>query len=468
MSLIDYSREPKSDIDFVDMKSFYASVECLERGLNPLTTSLCVMSRSDNSKGLILASSPTFKRIFGKTNVSRAYELPFDINSRRFNHALAKRLGWQVSDQLVRYVEEWAKHTHMVSPRMDLYIQKNLELQSIFQEFASPEDILNYSIDESFIDLTSSLNYFIPDKSRKRAEKLDAVANYLQYRIWKQTGLVSTHGLSNSNPLLAKLALDNEAKKRKTFRANWSYQDVETKVWGITSLTNFWGIGSRTARRLEKLGIYTVRQLAHANPDHLKDEFGVMGLQLWFHANGVDESNVHEPYRVKSSGIGNSQILPRDYSQQSDIELVLKEMAEHLAKRLRKRHKRASRISIHISFSKEEKRRSINSQQKISLTNSNKDFTQAVLQLFRNRYQGGAVRRIAVSCDSLIDDNLMFLSLFDDYERLEKEVHLEHTIDLLQGEFGVMAVQKASSLLEASRVSERSKLIGGHLSSQRG
>ena len=91
MSLIDYSKEPRSDIAFFDMKSFYASVECVERGLNPLTTSLCVMSRADNSNGLILASSPTFKRVFGKENVGRSYELPFDIKTGRFSYYNAKR-----------------------------------------------------------------------------------------------------------------------------------------------------------------------------------------------------------------------------------------------------------------------------------------------------------------------------------------------------------------------------------------
>ena len=88
--LFDYSREPRSDIAFVDMKSFYASCECVHLGLNPLTTSLCVMSRSDNSAGLILASSPVFKQVFGKKNVGRSYDLPFDLKTRKFNYYLAR------------------------------------------------------------------------------------------------------------------------------------------------------------------------------------------------------------------------------------------------------------------------------------------------------------------------------------------------------------------------------------------
>ena len=147
MTVIDYAREPHSDIAFIDMKSFYASVECVDRGLNPLTTCLCVMSRADNANGLILASSPIFKKIFGKANVSRSYDLPFHIQTRKFNLAAAKRQGLPINQNFIRYVENWAQKTVIVPPRMDRYIEKNMEIQKIFQKFAAPTDILPYSID---------------------------------------------------------------------------------------------------------------------------------------------------------------------------------------------------------------------------------------------------------------------------------------------------------------------------------
>ena len=106
MGYFDYSREPKSDIAFVDMKSFYASVECVERGLHPLKTSLCVMSRAENANGLILASSPMFKKVFGKNNVSRSYDLPFDIKTRKFNYYVARRQGLPITLDYVRFIEE--------------------------------------------------------------------------------------------------------------------------------------------------------------------------------------------------------------------------------------------------------------------------------------------------------------------------------------------------------------------------
>ena len=172
MGIFDYSKEPRSDIAFVDMKSFYASVECVERGLHPLKTSLCVMSHADNSSGLILASSPMFKQVFGKSNVSRSFDLPFDVKTRKFSYYNAKKQGLPTNPEYVRYIESWVRATFIVPPRMDLYIEKNMEIQHLFQNYASVEDILPYSIDEGFIDLTSSLNYFIPHKTLSRKENL--------------------------------------------------------------------------------------------------------------------------------------------------------------------------------------------------------------------------------------------------------------------------------------------------------
>ena len=126
MGYFDYSREPQSDIAFIDMKSFYASVECVERGLHTLKTSLCVMSRAVNSTGLILASSPMFKKVFGKSNVGRSYDLPFDIQTRKFSYYNAKRQGLPTTPEYVRYIEEWAKVTVIVPPRMDEYIKVNM------------------------------------------------------------------------------------------------------------------------------------------------------------------------------------------------------------------------------------------------------------------------------------------------------------------------------------------------------
>ncbi|MBM7642058.1 Y-family DNA polymerase [Streptococcus loxodontisalivarius] len=428
MGYIDYSKEPQSDIAFIDMKSFYASVECVDLGLNPLHTSLCVMSRADNSSGLILASSPMFKKVFGKNNVGRSYDLPFDIKTRKFSYQNAWRQGIEVTPKYKSFIEHWAKRTIIVPPRMDRYIEKNIEIQHVFQDFAAPNDIFPYSIDEGFIDLTSSLNYFIKDKALTRREKLDNLSAIIQRDIWRKTGIISTIGMSNANPLLAKLALDNEAKKTVTMRANWSYEDVESKVWAISKLK----------------------------------EFGKVGVQLWFHANGVDESNVHNTYQPKSHGLGNSQVLPRDYLQQREIEVVLSEMAEQVAIQLRKEHKKATIVSIFVNYSKTEMKGPIQAQMKIDPTNITRLLTDTVLKLFRSKYQSGAVRGIAVNYSGFVDENYTLLSLFDDIEAIEKEDKLQSAIDNIRDEFGFLAIQKGTVLLDSSRNIARSKLIGGH------
>lgn len=462
MGIIDYSREPTSDIAFVDMKSFYASVECVERGLHPLKTSLCVMSRSDNSNGLILASSPVFKKVFGKENVGRSRDLPFDIETRKFSFEKARHQNIPITKDYVNYIETWAKNTLIVPPRMAFYIEENLKIQTVFENFASVDEIYPYSIDEGFLDLTSSLNYFVRDSGLSRREKLDILCAKIQNEIRKETGIFSTVGMSNSNPLLAKLALDNEAKKTPTMRANWSYEDVEKKVWNIENLTDFWGIGSRTAKRLNKLFIYSVRDLANSDPDRLAKEFGIMGVQLWFHANGVDESNLKEPYIPKSKGIGNSQVLPRNYTDQKEIEIVLSEMAEQVAIRLRRIKKKANTIAIYIGFSYEDKKKSINVQKKIRPSQSTEVLTKEVLSLFREKYDGGAVRNIGIRYDNLTDEDYCIFTLFEDVKKIEKMENLDKAIDKIRDKYGYMAIQKATSLMEGSRAKERSTLIGGH------
>ena len=462
MGFIDYSLEPRSDIAFVDIKSFYASVECVKRKLDPLSTSLCVMSRSENSSGLILASSPLFKRVFGKNNVGRARDLPFDIETRKFSFEKARHQNVEITKSYIDYIEKWAKNTLIVPPRMALYIEENLKIQRVFQNYAAKEEILPYSIDEGFIDLTKSLSYFVPNKSISRCDKLDLVSSMIQREIWESIGLYSTVGMSNANPLLAKLALDNEAKNTRTMRANWSYEDVETKLWGIDELTDFWGIGSRMKKRLNDLYIFSVKDLANYNPDILKNELGVIGLQLWFHANGVDESKVTLPYKPKSKGLGNSQVLPRDYSSQYEIEIVLCEIAEQVAIRIRRIKKKATVISIHVGFSYSENKKSINARRTISPSQSTRVLCGEVLKLFRERYKGGAVRNLGVTYDNLVDESSTIFNFFDDYRKIEREENLDKAIDSIRDRFGFTSVQRATCLLEGSRVIERSNLIGGH------
>ena len=212
------------------------------------------------------------KKILGVRNVARKWDLPTEQENPR------------VRDLIVS------------PPRMRYYIQENLKIQNVVRKYAADEDIMWYSIDEGVVDLTASLNYFVPDESLSRAQKLDIVSQRIQQDILKATGIFSTVGMSNSNPLLAKLALDNEAKHNHNMRALWNYEDVPTKVWSIPEIDDFWGIGSRMKRNLEFMNIKSIKDLAHASPERLHKKFGIIGLQLFHHANGIDVESIFWNY----------------------------------------------------------------------------------------------------------------------------------------------------------------------------
>ena len=195
----DYTKEPSRDILCIDCKSFYASVECVERGLNPLKTKLVVMSYpsddpSQRGSGLILASSPTAKKTYGISNVSRSRDLPFP------------------------YPEDLV----IAPPRMALYMRKNMVINNIYKKYADEQNHSVYSIDESFVDVTDSLKLFGAKDARE-------MARMIQTDVYRQTGIFTTIGIGD-NPLLAKFALDLESKKNSDMKVEWRYEDVQQKL----------------------------------------------------------------------------------------------------------------------------------------------------------------------------------------------------------------------------------------------
>lgn len=430
----DYSKEPSRDVLCIDCKSFYASVECVERGLHPLETILVVMSNADNAGGLILASSPLAKSTLGISNVTRKNELP------------------PHKDLLI------------VPPRMNLYMEKNYQINQIYLSFVSPDDHHVFSVDESFLDVTDSLHYF----NCKTAYEL---AKIIRNTVVEQTGIYTTIGIG-SNPLLAKLALDNEAKSNKNFIAEWRYKDVEKKVWSIHPMTNFCGIGQRTEHNFNKIGIRSIEQLAKTDYYFLKDKFGVMGEQLHAHANGIDRSFIGDMKPSKEKSIGNSQVLPRDYSNQRDIEIVLKEIVDQVATRLRKQSLQTKCISFYIGYSKgfiDKKGKSGFSQQmKIPPTNNTKILTREILTMFRQHYNGQDIRNLGVSFGKLVNTTAIQLDLFNSPEKQIADNNLDNLIDTIRNKYGFKSIVHATSLLDSATAIKRSSLVGGHAGGQEG
>ena len=433
--IFDYDKEPSRDILCLDCKSFYASCEAVALGYDPLKVKLVVMSYPSDSlkergSGLILASSPEAKKAYNITNVSRARDLPYP----------------------------YPKDLIIVAPRMNLYMEVNKTINNIYRTFVSDEDIAVYSVDETFLDVTNSLSYFNCKTPRDLAKKI-------QTKVFKETGIYTTVGIGD-NPLLAKLALDNESKDNKDMKAEWRYEDVENKLWSIPKLTDFWGIGSRTAVRLNKLGIYSIYDLAHYNYYELKDKMGIMGAQLYAHSWGIDRTFLGEVYKPKSKSIGNSQVLPRDYTSQSEIEIIIREIADQVATKLRREGLYTNTISLWIGYSltyvDEDGKTGFSKDTKIPNTNNTKIIANNLIALFRNNYYGEPVRNIGVSVSKVSKQAHQQLSLFDKVEVLEKNEDIDKVVDDVRNKFGFAKMIYLSSKLEGARALERSKLVGGH------
>lgn len=431
----DYSKEPSRDILCIDCKSFYASCEAVERGLDPLKVKLVVMSYpSDNEQergsGLILASSPQAKKAYGISNVSRARDLPFP------------------------YPEDLV----ITPPRMKLYMEKQREINSIFRTFVDDSNVSVYSVDETFLDVTDSLKLF-------NCTNAYDMARLIQTKVFRETGIYTTVGIGD-NPLLAKLALDNEAKHSKDMKAEWRYEDVPTKLWKLDNLRDIWGIGSGTQKRLNSLGIRSVYDLAHYNYYKIKKAMGVMGAQLYAHAWGIDRTFLGETYTPKSKSIGNSQVLNRDYSNREELLIVVREMADQVATRLRKEHKKAQVISLWVGYSltyiDEAGQRGFHKQVKVPATNSSKRIAEALIKIFDEFYDVQVVRNIGVTCSKLVDPDYHQLNLFENVYEVEKDSQLNEVVDTIRAKYGFTKLVYASSILEGGRAIARSKLVGGH------
>ncbi|WP_375179899.1 Y-family DNA polymerase [Enterococcus rotai] len=427
----DYAKESRRVIFCIDVKSFYASVECVARGYDPLEKMLVVMSHAENTGGLVLASSPKAKEVLGITNVTRKYDVP--------DHP-----------ELV-----------IVPPRMNEYIKENMKINAIYKEYVAEEDLHIYSIDESFLDVTASWKLF--------GQTPKELAKVIQQRIKKETGLAITIGMGD-NPLLAKLAMDIEAKHNNERLAEWHYEDVPEKVWRIESMTDMWGIGHRLAKRLNNLGIRSVYDLAHADLNSLKRNLGVIGEQLYAHAHGIDRSRLSEKYIPEERSYNNSQILMRDYLKQEEIEVVIREMAEQVAARLRKAHCQTECVHLSVGFSKAGQAggSGFSRQMKVPLTSSSKVLIEYCLTIFRQHWHGEEVRHIGITYSKLNYNTYVQLDLFHEPDEQLKELKLDQLIDEIRQRFGYVSLVHASSVSAGGTAISRASLVGGHAGGMEG
>ena len=412
----------KRNIMCIDLKSFFASCECVERGLDPFKVPLVVANKKQGNGAITLAVTPALKKQ-GIPGRVRLYDIP-------------KNIKYEI-----------------VPPRMKLYIEKSKQVVGIYLDYVAPEDLHIYSIDECFLDVTDYLKLY---------KKTDyELAEEILKTVEEKTGLTATCGIG-PNLLLAKVAMDTEAKKYKNGIAKWTYDDVEKKLWSITPLSKMWGIGPRMEKKLNILNIYTVGELANYDKNILKDKFGVMGQELWNHANGIDLSKISD-FKVtpKDKSYSHSQVLFKDYDG-NNVKLIIAEMVDVICARLRASNKESRVIGFGIGYSKDVDGGFYHSIKLETPTDSPREITNICFLIFDRYYNNLPIRKVSISCCGLTKKEGVQLNLFEPIENKKEEVKVNTAIDEIKSKFGKNSIVKASSLLPDSTAIARNEKIGGH------
>ena len=412
---------PNKCIAAIDLKAFFSFVECVDRGLDPWKAPLVVADKERGKNTIVLSVSP-FLKAKGIPSRCRIKELPKNIN---YIYAV---------------------------PRMERYIEKSAEVVSIMMEFVAKEDIHVYSIDEAFIDLTSYLDYY-------KKTPLELVKDIIG-RIKDRTKLQATGGIGD-NFFLAKVALDIYAKHAKTGIATMHISDVEKMLWPITELTSIWGIGPRTAVKLHKIGINSMGELANSNREFIHAEFGIMGDQLIDHANGIDESDIHEKYEPESTSLSVGQVLFKDFNK-DDAVTIIREMCDDLSYRLRKEGKQTELVSLYIGYSKEAMGDFSRQMSLLQRTDDTDELFNALMEIYHRYVQNYPIKRIGINFGKLSDERYMQMDMFDQKNKKIKNQSLSKAMDKLKDKYGGNVLLRASALTENSTAIERHNQIGGH------
>lgn len=407
-------------IAVIDLKAFYSFVECVDRGLDPWKTPLVVADKERSVNTIVLSVTPYLKSK-GVPSRLRIKDLP-----KKFDYIYA-------------------------TPRMSRYIEKSSEVVGIMLDFFDASDIHVYSIDEAFIDITSYLDYY----KKTPMELVEMILSEIKSR----TSLQATAGIGD-NFFLAKVALDIYAKKEKNGIAVMHEKDVKTKLWPITPLSKIWGIGERTEIKLNKLGIFSVKDLALANREFIHKKFGIMGDQLIDHANGKDEADIHEIYIPKETSLSTAQVLFRDYTK-DEAPTLLREMCDGLSLKMRNVGKKTSVVSCFIGYSKNGGGFS----RQMSLLCSTDDtltLYNAIMEIYKKHIKDMPIRHLGISFGKLSNATNQQLNLFQEEKEQVENHDLQLAIDKIHNKFGPNMLYRASALTEESNLIERNSFIGGH------
>ena len=409
----------------IDGKCFYASVECAERGLNPFETNLVVADPGRGKNALCLAISPKLKSL-GVHNRCRLSDIPGNI---KYEIAL---------------------------PRMQLYVDYCADIYALYLDYFAPEDIHVYSIDEAFIDVTNYLPMYNMDARQLARNLMNEIANKLR--------VPTTAGIG-TNLYLAKIALDITAKKTRDHMGYLDEKTFRETLWDHMPLTDFWGIARGKVNRLSHYGIFTMRDIANADPELLYRVFGIDAELLIDHAWGRESCLMEDikNYHSKSHSVSFSQILPRDYEYE-EAAVVMAEMAIHGCLELYKRHVITNKVWIGVGYSRAEMMPP--SQGSIKLrcaTQLSSIIEPAVKEEFKKIVAWGVpIRHLAISFCDTRDEGCEGYDLFTDWAKVDKEKAAERTVLEIRDRFGKNAVLRGVNLYKAGTQRERNTFIGGH------
>ena len=498
----------------IDLKSFYASVECAQRGLDPLNTNLVVADESRTDKTICLAVSPSLKAL-GISGRARPYEAKqriLEVNRERRSRAPAGRFG-RKSILASELAEDPSLELGMIiaPPRMRLYMEYSRRIYEIYLRFVSPEDIFAYSVDEVFIDATPYLKPLRADA--------EAFAALLMRTVLRETGITATAGIG-TNLYLAKIAMDIEAKKAPPDEngvrlASLTERSYREKLWDHRPITDFWRVGKGIARRLENRGLYTMGDVARCsigspenfhNAELLYYMLGVNAELLIDHAWGYEDVEIREikAYQPASRSLCSGQVLPEPYTAEKGC-LIVREMADYLALDLVKKGLLTDQLVLQVGYDidnlRDPERKKLykgpvkpdyygrqvpapahGSLNLAAFSSSSRELIDAAEKIYRRIVNPTLlVRRFYLTVNHLQEEGQAEgsellpeqLSLFRDYQaeeaeklkkkqQREKERRAQETVLAIRQRFGNNAVLRGMNFQDGATARERNAQVGGH------
>lgn len=414
----------KYDYICIDLKSFYASVECVERGLDPLSADLVVADPQRGDKTICLAVTPSLKRR-GIGSRCRLCEIPENIS-----YMIAR-------------------------PRMSLYIRYAADIYRVYLKYFSKDDIYVYSIDEVFIDA-----------GRYRAvygDDMNALALRVAGDVKNTTGIPAASGIG-TNLFLAKVALDIMAKRSSSGVGILDEKRYRRELWEHTPLTDFWRIGRGTADRLGKYGIYNMKQLAFADDKLLYRLFGIDAELLKDHAWGRETVTMEDikAYRPKSHSITSGQVLPRGYNSEEG-RIIVMEMTDQMCLELVEKRTVTDSISLHLGYSGPRQSHAGGSLTLPFYTASGRIIRQYMEDLYmRAADRAYGLRRVNITFGRILPDCWEGFDLFNTPQEMEADRKAAETVIAIKDKYGRDAIFRAYNLEECSTARERNRQIGGH------